>query len=241
MNYYHYTKGCHLPSIVREGKIRTSNAGIENREKPAAWLTKSPEWDSACNFGVAVDIFNSQGEQTHSIDELDMVTATNNCIKREIGMCRIIISDKLPTITWAKFKYVSGISTDTFNAIDSRSKKKGSPVHLWYGTFNPIPCDYWEGIEMLVDNEWVKWDGKIPIEEFVELGLSSNGKKEAPKETITGFSKEHCQKQLDFIRRYQDEIITLWETNKHKQGYIEVYIKPDYTPFDCGFQFIEKI
>lgn len=240
MSYYHYTKGCHLPSIVREGKIRTSNAGIEKREKPAAWLTKSPEWDSACNFGIAVDIFNLQGGHIYSIDELDLLTATNNYMKREIGMCRIIISDKLPTITWAKFKYVSGISKDTFNAIDSHSRKKGSPVHLWYCTFSPIPCEYWEGIEILVDNEWVKWDGKIPVEEFVELCQSCNGKKQAPKETINGFPKEHCQKQLDFIRRHHDEIIQLWKANENKKGYIEIYITPDYKPYPCGFQFKEK-
>jgi len=37
-----------------------------------------------------------------------------------------------------------------------------------------------------------------------------------------------------------NKLVELWEANKHKQGYIKVYVKPDYTPYDCGFQFIEK-
>jgi hypothetical protein len=89
-------------------------------------------------------------------------------------MCRILISETLPTISWAKFKHKSNISERTFNAIDSYSRSIGCPVDKWLCTFYPIPKKYWEGIEMYVDNEWVKWDGKTPIEKFVEICLSCN-------------------------------------------------------------------
>jgi hypothetical protein len=34
----------------------------------------------------------------------------------------------------------------------------------------------WEGIEMFVDDQWVRWNETIPIEEFVSLCLSCNQK-----------------------------------------------------------------
>lgn len=178
MSYYHYTKGCHLPSIVREGKIRTSKVLIEKREKPAAWLTKSPVWDSACNIGLVTNMNALEVGHIYYADEIESITVSNDYMKKEIGMCRIIISEKLPIISWAKFKHVSRISAEMYYALDTHSREIGSPVHLWYCTFSSIPCNYWEGIEMFVDNDWVRWDGNIPIEEFVALCLSCNGKKE---------------------------------------------------------------
>jgi hypothetical protein len=174
MSYYHYTKGCHLQSIVKEGMIRTSKNLLDKKEKPAAWLTKSPKWDVACNIGIVTNMHELAVGQVYSDDEVDMVTATVDYMKKEIGMCRILISDKLPTISWAKFKYASGISESMYYALDSYSRSNGSPVSEWLCTFSRIPSKYWEGIEMYVDDQWVRWDGEMPIVEFVAICLSCN-------------------------------------------------------------------
>lgn len=42
------------------------------------------------------------------------------------------------------------------------------------------------------------------------------------------------------METYKDEIIKVWEANKHKAGYVEIYITPDYKPYPSGFEFIEK-
>ena len=181
MSYYHYTKGCHLPTIVKEGIIRTTNAGCEKREKPAAWLTKSPEWESACNIGKISNYEEFEVGKVYSSEEVDWITVNNDFMKKEIGMCRIVISETLPTISWAKFKYVSNISEAGYNGFDHYCRGKGFPVDKWLCTFNPIPKKYWESVEMLVGNEWVKWDGNFSIEEYVELCLSCNGKNHVKK------------------------------------------------------------
>lgn len=240
MSYYHYTKGCHLAKIVNEGKIRTSNTLIEKREKPAAWLTKSPEWEIACNVGILVDTMGLTVGKVYSVDEVNIVSANSDYMKKEIGMCRILITESLPVISWAKFKRVSGISLSTFNALDSFSRSQGSPVDKWICTFSEIPKKHWEGIEMYVDDQWVRWDEKLPIQEFVNLCLSCNGKQMVQEEMINGFPKKHAQSQLDFIREHHDEIISVWEANKDKRGYIEIYTTPDYKPYASGFKFIEK-
>jgi len=50
----------------------------------------------------------------------------------------------------------------------------------------------------------------------------------------------HCHSQIDFIHEHQEEIVRVWEANKQRKGYIEVYITTDYKPYKSGFRFIEK-
>ncbi len=174
MSYYHYTNGCHLPSIVKEGMIRTTNIGCEKKERPAAWLTKSPEWDLACNVGIVKNTKKLADEQDYLNEEVRIETADYDYMKKEIGMCRILISESLPVIPWAKFRYVSGIEWTSYYVIDECSRTSGSPVDKWLCTFSGIPSKFWEGIEMFVDDQWVRWDEKMPIKAFVKLCLSSN-------------------------------------------------------------------
>ncbi len=240
MNYYHYTKGCHLAKIVNEGIIRTSKTLIEKKEKPAVWLTTSAKWEPACNVGHVVNADNLVSGQTYSSDEVDIVPCNNNYMKKEIGMCRIVVSENVSTVTWAKFKHVSGISEPMFYALDKHSRSIGSPVNQWYCKFAGIPSRYWEGIEMFVDDQWVRWDEKMPIQEFVDLCLSCNGKQVEEEEMINGFPKKHAMYQIAFMERHHDEIKEIWKANKDKKGYIQIYISPDYKPYPCGFEFIEK-
>ncbi|NMC57770.1 MAG: hypothetical protein GYA51_00020, partial [Candidatus Methanofastidiosa archaeon] len=144
MSHYHYTKGCHLPSIVRDGIIETSKVLLEKHEKPAVWLTKSPEWEVACNIGKVLNAKEFVSGKLYPIDAINSVTVNNDYMKKEIGMCRILVSETVPVISWAKFKYVSRISESTWDAIDSYSRSIGSNVDKWICSFNPIPRKYWE-------------------------------------------------------------------------------------------------
>jgi hypothetical protein len=240
MSYYHYTKGCHLSKIVKDGMIKTTKISCEKKEKPAAWLTKSPEWEKACNIGKVVNHQELIPGKVYSSDDIETVTVSNDYMKKEVGMCRILISESLPTVSWAKYKYTGRVSEFFYHSFDDFSRSKGCAVGNWVCSFNPISKKYWEGIEMFVDDQWVRWDELMPIQDFVELCLSCNGKQIPEQELIYGFPKVHCQNQVDFINEHYDEIIKFWETNKHKKGYIQIYITPDYKPYPCGFKFIEK-
>lgn len=240
MSYYHYTKGSHLSSIVKDGMIKTTNRCCEEKEKPAAWLSKSLSWEVACNIGIFTNEKLVVGD-TKSMDEIDSIPADYDYVKKEIGMCRILINETFQTISWKNFKHVSGISKRGYNAWETYSKGNGSSTDQWLCTFSPIPKKYWEGIEMYVNDQWVKWDEKTLIEEFIEFCLRCNGSQELNEwEKNKKVSKQHCQSQVYFIDKYKDEIIEFWEANKHKKGYIEIYVTPDYKPYECGFSFKEK-
>ena len=184
MSYYHYTKGLHLPTIVNDGIIKTTNAGIEKREKPAAWLTKSPQWEICCNVGSFMNL-DLETRRNISLNDLEIETVHNSFMMKKIGMCRIVISETLPTVSWAKFKHVSGISERMYETLDKLSQNKGSITDQWSCTFNPIPRRFWESIEMFVKDEWVKWDESLPIAEFVDLCMSCNGSEIYNKTRLT--------------------------------------------------------
>lgn len=184
MSYYHYTKGFHLPTIVNDGIIKTTNAGIEKREKPAAWLTKSPQWEICCNIGTILNQDLEAGK-TYLLNDLERKTVTNSFMRKHIGMCRIVISETLPTVSWAKFKYANGISERMYDTLNQLSLNKGSKTDQWSCTFNSIPKKYWESVEMLVDNQWVKWGESLRITEFVDLCMSCNGSEIYNKTRLT--------------------------------------------------------
>jgi hypothetical protein len=257
MSNYHYTKACHLPSILKDGIIKTSKNFLDRNEKPATWLTKSPEWDVACNIGKVLNADDFISGHYYSTDQIDLVPVNNEYMKNKIGMCRILVSEDLQTISWAKFRYVSGISESSYTLLDRHCRNIGSPVEQWLCTFRNIPSKYWEGIEMFVDDQWVKWDEKISIEKFIDLCLSCNGNygdhctisnqsykisenQKDRKLRSNGISKEDCQKQIDFMNAYRDDIAVFWEANKHRKGYIAVHVTDDYKLYDCGLIFKEK-
>lgn len=175
---YHYTKGCHLPKIVREGVIKQSTSFLDKKEKPAVWLTTCPEWEVGCNSGLIKnpDFSKSPIGKYYYCGKLDFVTAPNEFMKRNIGMCRILVNKNIPTVTWRKFKWVSGISEIYYNSLDRIHKLEGSPVEKWRISFKELPRKQWQGIEMYVQDQWVRWDEKVPIGEFVSLCLSCNQK-----------------------------------------------------------------
>lgn len=240
MSNYHYTKGSHLASIVNAGIIKTSSNLLDKYEKPATWLTKSPEWENACNVGLFTNINDLKVGQVYSSNDVNTVTATMDYMKKEIGMCRILVSEKLPTVSWAKFKHVSGISERVYQAIDEYSKSKGCPVNQWLCTFSAISKKYWEGIEMYVDNQWVRWDESVSIEEFIDLCMSCNNSNNQKKHVESKSYPKHYYREASFLDEHRDEIIRFWEANKHKKGYIQIYIDPEYKPYKSGLKFIEK-
>jgi hypothetical protein len=241
MNYYHYTKSMHLGSIVRGGEIRQSQIRTEKQEKPSVWLTTSSEWESACNVGIVSPEIMKSSKIYGTIKPDQIVTATDDYMIKEIGQCRIVLKENLPVVTWAKYKYVSGISEKMYDQMHSFNTNKGFNVADWRCTFNTIPEKYWVGVEMFVKGEWVRWDEKISIEEFVKNCMAKNNDELDTKDIApsSGF-QSYVYKQMDFIEQYKQKIIEFWEANKTRNGYVEIFVTPDYQPYKCGFRFIEK-
>ena len=177
MSNFHYTKAVHLPSIINEGKILTTLVTGDKNEKPAVWFTSSEEWEPCCNAGKMDPC--TKRFTAISFDEMQEI----------FGICRIKISEKLPTISWAKFKYAGKISDAEHYKLTEFSRKRGGKTDLWNCSLNPVNEEYFESIEMLVDNDWLTWDRSVSIEDFIELCHSCNSSNRLPEVKAMNFNK----------------------------------------------------
>jgi hypothetical protein len=156
-------------------------------------------------------------------------------MKQIMGVCRIKISDKLQTTSYAKFKHVGKVPADYFDSFTEHNYSVGGKPHLWNCSFKPISKEYFESIEMMVGDEWVKWDGTVSIEEFVDVCHSCNSSDALPE--LKTVAPEVFGQMKFFIHKHE-QIIDAWESNKGKRGYLEIYVKEDYDT--CSIKFIEK-
>lgn len=145
MNLYHYTKAVHLIRIVKDGYIKRATAFIGKNETPAVHLTYSPEWEPTVWSDSKGDINKIAG-----------------------GKARIIVKDTIKVVTWDKFKYVSGTSTAFYDSLTKTAKERNSPIDQWRQYFGKITKENWLGIEIYNNDQWIRWDGIIPIEDFVK-------------------------------------------------------------------------
>jgi hypothetical protein len=222
MNNYHYTKAIHLANIINEGEIRTTLVTGDKKERPAVWLTKSEEWEVCASPGST-----------------DPITGINTLMtlqemKESVGVCRIKISEMLPTTSWAKFKYDGKISETVHQHLTEYSNKVGGKTHLWNCSFSPIRKKHFESVEMLVGDEWVKWEGHEPIEEFVDNCHKINSIDDVP---LYDSKLSEAFQQMQFYWDNEIELIEAWEQNKGKKGYLEVIVLEDYS--ECHINFIE--
>lgn len=168
----------------KAGGIRTSNYRLEENEMPAVWLTKSPRWDYSYKVGRINNLGELKDEQSFRPAKIFSVNISDEYMKNEIGMCRVLISEKLPTNSWATYKYVSGISKETYTGLNRFSRKNGGFANQWFCSFSPIPIKYWEGFEIFVVDQWVRWDERLAIKEFIDLCWSCNHYNQPISQTI---------------------------------------------------------
>lgn len=221
MNNYHYTKAMHLPSIINEGMIRTTLITRSKKERRATWLTKSEEWEVCCSAGC-IDPSNGTS-----------IRISNEEMRDTFGMCRIKISDSLPTTSWQKYKYVGKVSEMDYECFTHYSESVGGKPYKWNCSFAPIPEKYFESVEMLVGDEWMIWDKSVSIEVFVDLCHSCNAEESIPEGEK--YSMEVLS-QLSFLQNNEGEIIEEWEKHKGENGYLEILVDETYQSFRSKFQ-----
>lgn len=183
MNYYHYTKGGHLLSILDSGVIKTAIMGFGKTEKNAVNLTTSEDVEATAYLGAPIE---NQG-----------------------GAFRFIINpDFKEIITWAKYKHVGRIHQLVYDGLNTVAKSHGSDVSKWYVTLSPIPKKYWLGFELLDENGWFK-----PYEEWEWTEYMNNGTIPALLEKVWGHwrnikptmagTQEELNNAYNFIKNFK--------------------------------------
>lgn len=221
MKKYHYTKAIHLPRIIQEGMIRTTSITGSKREKRAAWLTASDQWEICCSSGKYDPITGSS--TTMQVDEMRDV----------FGVCRIQISNRLQTTSWKKYQYLGNISPIEFARFTEFSNRLGGNTEKWSCSFSPITKEYFDSIEMLIGDEWVEWDGIVPIEKFVDLCHKINLDTKLP---VSQNIPNNVINEISFVQENIKILIEEWEKQCPNSGFLEVFVDEAYKSFRVEYK-----
>jgi hypothetical protein len=150
MILYHYTRGIHLRSILREGKLRLATASVVINEQAACWFTRSPQWPPLCGMGE-ID------EQGRTVRNCDMQT-----VHRQIGIARILVDESAAPHTWTYHKRNSGIHPRVAKNLAKVSSNTGENPHDWRMSYEPVGKEHWLAVEVWDGHGWVSIDADAP-------------------------------------------------------------------------------
>jgi hypothetical protein len=145
---WHYTVGMLLSRIVNEGIIRPATAFVEPDERKVVWFSKNQEWEETANKGLYDPATNTR--TLFNKEE----TAT-----RAGGLVRIGVLPEVAPLTWEDFKRLSGINPKMARALYQGAIQSGARPGEWRATFDLVPKEKWQAVEIWQDGKWSAWDG----------------------------------------------------------------------------------
>lgn len=141
---WHYTTLDRLQSIMEDGVIRFATELIHKKEKPAVWVSSNPFWEYTANKGI----LKNGIIRTATLEEMIHIAG---------GLARIQILDTLQVISWAKFKYVSGIPEWLYYRLQEIGYESGANPTEWFVSFKPITEEFWGKIEVNRGDKWERY------------------------------------------------------------------------------------
>jgi hypothetical protein len=130
--HWHYTKGVHVPKILRAKVLDLAEIGIAPGERGVCWLTTSPDWEPTV--------------WDPSMGGSDAPPG---------GRWRIGVVGSFPA-TWQDFVRSSGIPREDARRAFAIAIRRGSPVASWRASWTPIPEASWCAVEWW-DDETETW------------------------------------------------------------------------------------
>jgi hypothetical protein len=133
---WHYTPGCHLPSILADGLITTASSRIDPGERPAVWFSEQTFWEPTVHlvYGLAATI-------------------------RRFGyVARIEVAPDVCPVSWREFKRTSGVSSRTARKLEKSGRVVGGHPELWWVSYEAVRRERWLSVEVLdaPDGVWRK-------------------------------------------------------------------------------------
>lgn len=140
---WHYTSCVHLEGIIKEQKLKISEADRRFGFKPAVWFSKNQIWEPTASKMVA-----TEGGQVVTLSPSEQL--------KTIGMVRIGIEHTNELVSWAKYKYVGKIPLPFYESMEQAGKEIGGSPSDWYCLFRNVESSKWITVEQYDGSDWMK-------------------------------------------------------------------------------------
>ena len=140
---YHYTTGLKLKMIINSGCIKPTTAKIEPHEKPVAWFSTSPEWESTATKvpipGMAGQIATAQAQG---------------------GLVRITVPGSAAPYVFPRLPLIAGTKPSVCIGLLVAGLELGSDPDTWRFTPTPVPTALFRDVEFFdfASNQWLAVD-----------------------------------------------------------------------------------
>jgi hypothetical protein len=121
-NFFHYTTGLKLRSIINTGAIKPTTARIEPHEKPVAWFSTSGQWEPTAS---KVPVPGMQGQ---------IATA-----KAQGGLVRITVPGTCAPYIFPHLPLIAGTKPSVCVRLLIAGLELGSDPDTWRFTPTPVP------------------------------------------------------------------------------------------------------
>lgn len=140
--WFHYTIGHHLIGILRDGRIRTTRAGVAKGERPAVWFSCRETWEPTATKGIPLDPETGETGPTPSIAEMVSLFGP---------LVRIEVSETDARHPWADHIRMGNIDLRAADALASIAIEQGADPADWRISYHDV--DHLLGIEASEDGQ----------------------------------------------------------------------------------------
>lgn len=146
IKYFHYTPEVRLEEIIESGNIKLATESVydKKREKACSWVSTNPNWEN-----TATKILHDNEGNTVKLTFKEQV---DFC-----GCARIEVKPSFGFINWGKIKHLAKMNLTLAKAMEETGIQQGASPKEWFGSFKPIPIDYWIKAEVFKNGEWIEY------------------------------------------------------------------------------------
>jgi hypothetical protein len=146
MRLFHYTVGDCLADILSDGYIKLATDGFDiydPEQKPAAWFTTKPSWESTCNKMWRI---GNEGFWVLNEEETEVLCE---------GLFRIEVYPNAAPFSWRDFKAMAGGTPRIIRGLYKSARDAGArPDVEWRVSFEPVTSEHWLCIEKKNGQRW---------------------------------------------------------------------------------------
>jgi len=128
VRWWHYTVGTMLFSIVADGQIKRTRAGVPNGERPAIWFSCHPAWEPTASKGI----WNSQTGTSRDATIAEMV--------HDFGpLIRIEVAATVARHTWADHQRIGRMDPRMADILAESAREHGADPAEWRVSYHDVP------------------------------------------------------------------------------------------------------
>lgn len=144
VHWWHYTVGLRLFGIVKDGRLKRADIGVDRSERRAVWFTSRPTWEPTAT-SMILDKGATEPRKA-TLPEL---------AEKGAALIRIEVPADVARYDWAHHRKLGGVDPRIADALERVARADGSDPSEWRVSYRDVPLSAFIAIDESADG--VHW------------------------------------------------------------------------------------